>query len=439
MTKSDAWDAPVSTDAQDAVDGLNKAHGLFQGYFNDPVATIDETLEAHPDFAMGHLFKAGLYALSTEKAAYDELAGMLETLKDLTPTMNERELGHLAALQAWHRLDLVDAVELWGDVVARCPRDVIALQFAHQGDFLFGQARMLRDRVDWALPHWSKDDHGYGFLLGMKSFGLEESGEYAAAESAAREALSLNKHDTWATHGLAHVMEMQGRNDQGIRFLEDTVDDWSIDNGFSYHNWWHLALYYLENGDHAKALQLYDERIHPAKTDIAMELLDGAALLWRLHVMGQDVGSRWSDVADVYEGWVDDGYYAFNDMHAMMSFVADGRDAAAARLLETMNRRAQDQDINGLNTRLIGLPVCRAVDAFGRESYDDVVRQLKPVRNIANRFGGSHAQRDILDINMLEAAIRRRDTAHAEVFAAERLAKKPESALARSFAVRISA
>jgi len=439
MTKSDAWGAPVSTTEQGAVDGLNKAHGLFQGYFNDPVATIDETLAAHPDFAMGHLFKAGLYALSTEKAAFDELPGMLDNLRNLSGSMNERELGHFVALQAWSRGDLLDAVELWGDVVARCPRDVIALQFTHQGDFLFGQARMLRDRIDWALPHWSRDDHGYGYLLGMKSFGLEESGEYAAAEAAAREALDLNKHDTWATHGLAHVMEMQGRDAEGIRFLEDTTDDWSIDNGFSFHNWWHLALYYLESGNHAEAIRLYDKRIHPARTEVAMELLDGAALLWRLHVMGHDVGDRWSDVADVYEAWIEDGYYAFNDMHAMMSFTATGRDAAAARLLNTLQRRADDQDINGRNTRQIGLPVCRALNAFGRESYDDVVRLLKPVRNIANRFGGSHAQRDVLDLTMLEAAIRGGDTAHARVFAAERLARKPESPLARGFKARTDA
>lgn len=439
MSKQDAWGAPVSETSQSAIDGLNTAHGLFLGYFNDPVASIDETLNAHPDFAMGHLFKAGLYALSTEKAAFNELPGMLDTLTGLSSKMNERELGHLGALQAWARGDLLDAVERWGDVVARCPRDIIALQFAHQGDFLFGQARMLRDRINWVLPHWSKDEPGYGFLLGMKSFGLEESGDYPAAEEAAREALAMNKHDTWATHGLAHVLEMQGRSDEGIAFMEDTVEDWSVDNGFAFHNWWHLALYYLENDNPAKAIELYDTQIHPAKTDVAMELLDGAALLWRLHVLGIEVGDRWADVADVYQEWAEDGYYAFNDMHAMMSFVATGREQAATRLIATLQTRAEDQDVNGINTRQIGLPICRALDAFGRGSYEDAVRLLKPVRMIANRFGGSHAQRDVLDMTMLEAAIRGGDSAQARVFASERLAHKPMSPLAKQFTDRAAA
>ncbi|MEQ8664103.1 MAG: GNAT family N-acetyltransferase [Rhodospirillales bacterium] len=437
MTKTDAWGAPVSTTDQTAIDGLNRAHGLFQGYFNDPVAVIDQTLETSPDFSMGHLFKAGLYALSTEKAAFDELPAMLETLGKLEGNMNDRERGHLAALRAWRNGDLLGAVELWGDVVAACPRDAIALQFAHQGDFLFGQTRMLRDRIDWVLPYWTENDPGYGFLHGMRSFGLEETGDYGEAESAARYALSLNKHDTWATHGLAHVFEMQGRTDLGIEFMESTADDWSIDNGFSYHNWWHLALYYLERDDPGSALRLFDDMIHPAKTDIAMELLDGAALLWRLFVLGHDTGSRWHDIADVYEGWVEDGYYVFNDMHAMMSFVATGRHAAADGLMATLDQRQNDDDINGLNVRQIGLPVCRAFMAFGQGRYDDAVRLLRPVRVIANRFGGSHAQRDVLDITMLESAIRAGDIPRAAAFSAERLARKPESPLARQFAARI--
>jgi hypothetical protein len=31
---------------------------------------------------------------------------------------------------------------------------------------------------------------------------------------------------------------------------------------------------------------------------------------------------------------------------------------------------------------------------------------LRPVRNIAGRFGGSHAQRDLLDLTLIEAAFR---------------------------------
>lgn len=38
----------------------------------------------------------------------------------------------------------------------------------------------------------------------------------------------MNRFDCWATHAQAHVFEMQGRFDEGIKFLESTVEDWKV-------------------------------------------------------------------------------------------------------------------------------------------------------------------------------------------------------------------
>ncbi|MGH6949734.1 MAG: tetratricopeptide repeat protein, partial [Vitreimonas sp.] len=45
----------------------------------------------------------------------------------------------------------------------------------------------------------------------------------------------------------------------------------------------------------------------------------------------------------------------------------------------------------------------------------------------AHRFGGSHAQRDILSLTALHAALRGGLAPAAEAFAAERLMHKPQS------------
>ena len=51
---------------------------------------------------------------------------------------------------------------------------------------------------------------------------------------------------------------------------------------------------------------------------------------------------------------------------------------------------------------------------------------------IANRFGGSHAQRDVLDLTLMEAALRLPDPALARAISAERRAMKPDSPHAHS-------
>src|SRR3990172_6507174 len=61
MTLNDLRGAPVSTTNRASLDGLELAYGLFQGYFNDPMAEIDAVLANDPDFMMGHAFRAGLF------------------------------------------------------------------------------------------------------------------------------------------------------------------------------------------------------------------------------------------------------------------------------------------------------------------------------------------------------------------------------------------
>ena len=59
-----------------------------------------------------------------------------------------------------------------------------------------------------------------------------------------------------------------------------------------------------------------------------------------------------------------------------------------------------------------------------------------PLRGKANRFGGSHAQRDIFSWTLTEAAIRSGDGALADALVAERLSWKPDSPINHAWALR---
>jgi Tfp pilus assembly protein PilF len=62
----------------------------------------------------------------------------------------------------------------------------------------------------------------------MWAFGLVETNQYRQAETAAKEGLQMNCSDVWSTHALAHVYEMEGRQEEGVAFLRDTVSNWSV-------------------------------------------------------------------------------------------------------------------------------------------------------------------------------------------------------------------
>ncbi|MCB1972709.1 MAG: hypothetical protein KDG54_20130, partial [Geminicoccaceae bacterium] len=201
-------------------------------------------------------------------------------------------------------------------------------------DFFRAGARDLRDRIARALPQWDADRPGYSVLLGMHAFGLEECGDYARAEATGREALDRQPLDAWAHHAVAHVMEMQGRAEEGIAWMASREARWSGDDAFfRIHNWWHKALYHLELEQGAEALALYDGPIRGSRSPLAVNLADASALLWRIAIAGHDVGDRWQELARAWDRHADGKLYPFNDLHAAMAYLGARREADLSRLL----------------------------------------------------------------------------------------------------------
>ena len=100
----------------------------------------------------------------------------------------------------------------------------------------------------------------------MQAFGLEECNQFERAEETAMAALAIEARDGWSVHAMAHVLEMQNRYEEGQQFMRGRVDDWAPGNGFAFHNWWHLALFHMEQEDFASAIDLYDEQILPEES-----------------------------------------------------------------------------------------------------------------------------------------------------------------------------
>lgn len=416
----------VSTENSQSLEIYEQALRAFNTYRGDPVAVIDGALGPDPDFAMGHVLRGHVHLSMWEKSIVPQVEKSVAKLKELDNRSNDRERRHAHALAQWASGDWNGARATLDLLLAEYPRDLLALQIGHLCDFYHGDRENLRGRVARALPAWTRGDSGYAFLLGMHAFGLEECGSYAAAEEAGRHALDLEPEDCWAQHAVAHVLEMQARQAEGIAFMEDRTAHWAqADNAFQFHNWWHTALYNLDQDRFERVLEIYDQGVRPESAEIQLMLLDAVALLWRMHLRGLDVGNRWTELADIYEKDGEDGFYAFNDMHAIMAFVAAGRGDAAAARLAVMAATPDGAGTNAMMTRLVGLPIARGVEAFGRERYGEAVDHLMPVRYRAYVFGGSHAQRDIVHRTLIESALRSGNKALATALANERTSLKP--------------
>lgn len=408
----------ASAAALDLYETVLAGHQCFIG---EPVRGLRAALADSPDFVMAHVFLGYLHAAGTDAAP---LPVALDChAKALALPANDREAGHVAALGHMARGEIAAAARVLADVSAAYPRDALALQIGQLLDFLRGDARMLRDRIGAALPHWNETMPGYHAVLGLHAFGLEETGHYAAAEATGRRAIEIEPRNGWAQHAVAHVLEMQNRREAGVAWMREDLARWTGDSYFQVHNWWHLALFHLGLGDTDAALALYDDPIWGDRSELAYNMVDASALLWRLHLMGVDVGDRWSELAARWEPAVAESLYAFNDAHAAMAFVGAGRTDAVAALREAQARAIAAGGDNAAFVQ-VAEPVVRGLAAFGEGDWRGVLAALRPVRDVAHRFGGSHAQRDVIDLTLVEAARRAGDHGLVAALEADRAAAR---------------
>ena len=234
-----------------------QAATAFHLYRGDPMGLLEQAIAEAPHFAMAHILKAHLLALATEPGCTVMARELLQTVRALP--LNEREASHVAVIERVLRGEWTEAAHAMDRHNVQHPYDIVALQAGHLIDFYRASARNLRDRIARVLPHWSSDMPGHSIVLGMYAFGLEECGDYARAEATGREALDAQPLDCWAHHAVAHVMEMQGRPQDGIGWMRAREPHWSgDDNFFKVHNAWHGALCHLDLGQHDAVLALYD-------------------------------------------------------------------------------------------------------------------------------------------------------------------------------------
>lgn len=431
----DRYGNPVTTSSAAALNKYNEALDLIHLYRGDPIAALDAAIAEDPDFGAAWAARAGLLVQQTDKAYAEETEKSLRA--GAAARLNDREAAHLAAAKDWAEGRFLAGAQRLAHVARDNPRDILAVQFAHTSCFFLGLQHELRDWPLQALRAFRPGEDGYGVIQGMAAFGFEECGDYTRAETLGRAAVQADPRDGWAVHAVAHVHEMRGDLDAGIPWLEQSADQWAPESGFAYHNWWHLGLLYLDKGDFPSVLRIYDEKVRPnPDSQIILEGIDAAAMLWRLRLEGVDVGDRFEPLANAWERAAEDAIYTFNDLHALMAFLGAGRMRDAERTLKAIRSAAADNGDNAYMARKIGLPLAEGFMAFEAGRYEECVEKILGVRGLAQRFGGSHAQRDILTLTALHAALRGNLHGAADALSAERLTHKPHSPWAGRLAQR---
>ncbi len=314
-----------------------------------------------------------------------------------------REQLNVALLRAWIADDLHGAIAVCERITDDFPRDLVVVKVQQYFEFNRGNSpAMLRVALKVAarnadVPH----------LHGMLAFAYEQCHLLDDAERAARTALEGKRKEPWAQHALAHVMLTRGQIDAGARFLESVQETWTGLNSFMItHLWWHMALFYLSQGRQAEVLNIYDRYCWAFAKQYSQDQVGAVSLLARMEIAGIDVGERWQDLGNYLVARVRDTVLPFLTMQYLYGLARAGRPEAEV-LLDTVRQASRAAATHVLDVwRQVALPACEGLYRSARGDFDAGWRHLSAAMPRMLEAGGSHAQRDLFEQLLLEAAIK---------------------------------
>ncbi|MBN3945740.1 MAG: tetratricopeptide repeat protein [Nostoc sp. NMS7] len=392
----DAQGLVVTTDSAQAIAAINRFIDQALCYGQDAETAIFQAIEADPTCALAHAYAAAYYLTQENSKAWQQVQPYLQVAQRNLAKITDREKLYVQAILAWANQEIDLAIGFHEEITNKFPRDLISVQQGQYHYFYTGNKEKLLKIAQKVLPSNPQQD----YLYGMVAFGLEQCHQLKAAEKMARQAIALNRYDPWAHHALAHVMETQGRVNEGIAWMESFADTWENCNSMLYsHNWWHIALYYLEQENYQKVVSLYDTQIwERANKQSPKDQVGAISLLLRLELRGVNVGNRWQSIIPYLYSRIDEHALAFQDLHYVYALAKAGHTGWVNQMLQSMQYHALS--INPFLQRSwleVAIPAARGMVAHAKGDFNTAVTELKLVLPRLHEIGGSHAQRVLFE------------------------------------------
>lgn len=393
---------PVSGERDSTLQAIDE---FIEGYlaYETRAENILSAADADPDSCMANAYAGMLWMLLEAPEGAARAAKYLAAAMRAAPAATPREQLNAAMLRAWVEDDVERSIRLCDQISDQFPRDLAIVKTHQYFEFNRGNSpEMLRIALKVSAAN-----SDVPYVYGMKAFGYEQCHLLEEAESEARSALAMRRKEPWAQHALAHVFLTSGRMDEGARFLEDAADTWSGLNSFMLtHLWWHLALFYLSQGRANEALQAYDKHCWCIAKDYSQDQIGAISLLARFEIAGIDVGARWDELGRHLTARAHDTIQPFLSLQYLYGLARTGRPEAKT-LLESVREYAERAPpFTRAVWREVALPGCEGLYLYAQGEFERAWHHLSIAVPRISEVGGSHAQRDLFEQVLLDAALK---------------------------------
>ncbi|KAJ0982808.1 hypothetical protein J5N97_011063 [Dioscorea zingiberensis] len=398
--RRDRWGYPVRTSSDACIAAINAYYHQLLVYGRNR-AVILEAPRHDPSCALANALVALYLASQDPTKASSFLSAAASSIEDASSY--EKAVFRALSSLIGDGKDEDEALKRHFELLKEYPKDLASLKTAQVLCFYMGRPDLSLNLVEQVLPHNQDQDYVYGML----AFPLLELGRMSDAEMAARKGYEINKNDFWSQHALCHVFQYECRFKEAVSFMEACSSSWNSCSSFMYtHNWWHVALCYLEG--HAplgKVLEVYDnyiwkelERSDAVPGEVYLNAL---GLFLRIYVRGhmESIEDRLTILADAFKSKAVWHLEWLLDLLALWVLASSKNLYKANELLMSMKSRFHSMGKKKQQLMQKGILLAEAIFEYGSGNYQNVFDILGPDFNAAEfkTVGASDEQIDVFN------------------------------------------
>ena len=359
---------------------------------------FSQAVEADPNFSLAYL---GLARSFMNSGQIEEAKKALGKAKNVLRGVTEREQSHFLCCELILSGQTQKARAAVYKHVSEWPRDAMIAQMNTSVFGLIGFSGKVGREADLLeytenlLPHYGDD----WWMMSMHAISLCETGQSLSSMQLMERALNLNPRNANAAHFFAHILYEENEVSAGRDFLNVWMPNYDRRSLLHGHLSWHQALWALQDGDESVMWKTVDDAVSQDNTSSLPinALTDTASIYYRAELAGYKVSSqRWRKLSEYAADKFPNMGQSFADVHAALAHAMAGNDEYLSKLIEGNNGFAGD----------IVSPVAKAWNAISENKWDTARDELKAASSEFERFGGSRAQRDLLEFTYVNVLMR---------------------------------
>jgi len=359
---------------------------------------FSQAIEADPNFALAYL---GLARALMGSGQVAEAKAALGKAKNLLEGLTSREKSHFLCCELVLLGEGKKARAAVYNHVSEWPRDTMVAQMSTSVFGLIGFSGEVGRETDLLeytaklLPHYGDD----WWMMSMHAISLCETGQTLKSMQLMEKALNLNPRNANAAHFFAHILYEENEVSAGRDYLAAWMPNYDRRSLLHGHLSWHQALWALHDGDETSMWELVDSSVSQEKgSSLPINALtDTASIYYRAELAGYTVSSdRWKNLSKYAAEKFPNMGQSFADIHAALAHAMAGNEEYLSKLIDGNSGFAGD----------IVPAVAKAWKAIFENKWDKAREELEIASSEFERFGGSRAQRDLLEFTYVNVLLR---------------------------------